>query len=456
MRRVCARKLWSGEFAAFITGANLVLEYVISNAAVARTFTAYFASLLGLSPDTWLLKVPALFSDGFYFLDFPAFAIVCLLTLCISYSTKRSSILNLAITFGHVLLIMVVVIAGIVNGKLKNLVTAGTPDNKAGFLPFGVEGIFDGAAIVYFSFIGFDAVTTMAEEVKSPSRNLPIGIVGSVLTVTVLYASMAAALCMLLPYDKIDARAPFSSALKSMAEWRWLAIIVQLGACLGIVTSLLVAMLGQARYLCAIARSHLIPSWLAKVDDKSSTPLRSSIVLGIVTGMCALIVDTSVLLDLISIGTLFVFYMVSNALIFKRYVRRGVTNAAPTTAFLVAVTILSVAFLGFWRTGSCRFCHAVELSCCGVALLASTSAFSLLVPEVASSSRWQAPGMPWLAVLSIFVNVVLAGSLGPKAFLRFAAWSVMAVLFYVAYGVHSAHDAEEACERVPPVRSNGC
>ncbi|MCO5551188.1 hypothetical protein L7F22_004686 [Adiantum nelumboides] len=435
-----------GEFAAFITGANLVVEYVISNAAVARTFTAYLASLLGYAPDTWLLKVPALFSHGFYFLDFPALLLVILLTLSICYSTRSSSQLNLAMTVGHVVLIAVVVAAGVVNGKVQNLVSAGSPDKRRGFLPFGVDGVFDGAAIVYFSFIGFDAVSTMAEEVKHPARNLPIGIAGSVLLVTVLYSAMAAALCMLLPYDQIDMKAPFSSALKGVVvQWRWVAGIVQVGACLGILTSLLVAMLGQARYLCAIARSRLIPSWLAKVDDNSSTPLRSSLVLGVVTGMCALVVDTWVLLDLISIGTLFVFYMVANALIFRKHVRAGVTNPAPTAAFLAATTALSLSFLAFWQMRSCHLCRTIGLPCSFAALLASTSAFAALVPPVDRPVvlSWQAPCMPWLAVLSIFVNVFLAGSLGPLAFCRFGAWSLLALLFYVGYGVHSAHDAEE-------------
>ncbi|KAI5084354.1 hypothetical protein GOP47_0000523 [Adiantum capillus-veneris] len=436
-----------GEFAAFITGANLVLEYVISNAAVARTFTAYLASLLGYAPDTWLFKVPALFSDGFYFLDFPALLLVSLLTLSICYSTKRSSHLNMAMTVGHLALIMLVVAAGVVNGKVQNLVSAGSPDKRGGFLPFGVDGIFDGAAIVYFSFIGFDAVSTMAEEVQNPARNLPIGIAGSVLLVTVLYSAMAAALCMLLPYDKIDIKAPFSSAIKGVVvQWRWVAGMVQVGACLGILTSLLVAMLGQARYLCAIARSRLIPSWLAKVDDSSSTPLRSSLVLGMVTGLCALVVDTSVLLDLISIGTLFVFYMVANALIFRKHVRAGVTNPAPTAAFLASSTAFSLSFLAFWQIRSCHLCRTIGLSCSFAALLASTSAFAALVPPVdrPTAPSWQAPCMPWLAVLSIFVNVFLAGSLGPLAFCRFGAWSLLALLFYVGYGVHSAHDAEEA------------
>lgn len=447
-----------GEFAAFITGANLVLEYVISNAAVARTFTAYLASLLGYAPDTWLFKVPALFSDGFYFLDFPALALVSLLTLSICYSTKRSSNLNMAMTVGHVALIVLVVAAGVVNGNVHNLVSAGSPDKRGGFLPFGVDGVFDGAAIVYFSFIGFDAVSTMAEEVKHPARNLPIGIAGSVLLVTILYSAMAAALCMLLPYDKIDIKAPFSSALKGVAvQWRWVASMVQVGACLGILTSLLVAMLGQARYLCAIARSRLIPSWLAKVDDTSSTPLRSSIVLGLVTGMCALVVDTSVLLDLISIGTLFVFYMVSNALIFRKHVHTGVTNPLPTAAFLVSTTVLSLAFLSFWRMTICHLCRTIGLSCSFAALLASTSAFTSLVPPVDRpvALSWQAPCMPWLAVLSIFVNVFLAGSLGPQAFCRFGAWSLLALLFYVGYGVHSAHDAEEESISALPLHGGG-
>lgn len=435
-----------GEFPAYITGANLLLEYVISNAAVARTFTSYLATVFHYDGASWCLKVPG-FLEGFV-LDFPAAGLVLLLTLCICCSTKRSSSLNITITLLHLALILFIVVAGFVNGKPSNFINSSNPSIEAGFIPFGVHGIFDGAAVVYFSFIGYDAVSTMGEEVKHPSRNMPIGIVGSVVLVTLIYCSMAAALTMLLPYDEIDVKAPFSSAFKTVVGWSWASSVVGVGACLGIVTSLLVAMLGQARYLCVIGRSHLIPSWLAKVEDASGTPVRSSVILGLLTAFIALLLDSSILMDLISIGTLFVFYMVANALIFRRHVTVGVTNALPTTAFLVSASALSLGFVAFWRMGSGHACRTVGLTVCGGGLLVATSAFRAFVPSVNRPPiSWRAPLMPWLAVLSVFLNVFLAGSLNMQAYSRFGTWSLLALLFYVGYGVHSAHDAEEVSLR---------
>ncbi|MQM05935.1 hypothetical protein Taro_038756 [Colocasia esculenta] len=167
-----------GEFAAFLTGANLVMEYVFSNAAVARSFTA----------------------------------------------TKESSLLNLVLTTIHLLFILFIIVVGFWRGHPRNLTHPADPSHHpGGFLPFGASGVFNGAAMVYLSYIGYDAVSTMAEEVKNPARDIPVGVSGSVALVTVLYCLMAASMSMLVPYDAMDPEAPFSSAFQGSDGWRWVS-----------------------------------------------------------------------------------------------------------------------------------------------------------------------------------------------------------------------------------------
>ncbi|XP_055822220.1 cationic amino acid transporter 6, chloroplastic-like [Solanum dulcamara] len=302
-----------GEFVGYFAGANILMEYVLSNAAVSRSFTEYLSCAFGRNdPNSWRIHVHGLM-QGYNMLDLPAVALIIVLTICLCHSTKESSMLNLIMTVFHVVFFGFIIIAGFCNGKVENLIKPG------GIAPYGVRGIVDGAAIVYFSYIGYDTVSTMAEEIRNPSKTLPVGIVGSVLIVSVLYCLMALSLCLLQPYNMIPEGASFSAVFELMG-WKWASNVVGAGASLGIVASQLVAMLGQARYLCVIGRARLVPSWLAKVHPTTGTPLNATIVLGICQASIALFTELNIVIEMISIGTLLVFYLVSNALIYRRYV----------------------------------------------------------------------------------------------------------------------------------------
>ncbi|KAK6144226.1 hypothetical protein DH2020_021046 [Rehmannia glutinosa] len=269
-----------GEFFAFITGANLIIDYVLSNAAVARGFTAYLGTALGLSNHTHLRFTIHGLPKGYNEMDLIAVAVVLLLTLVICYSTKESSWVNMVLTLLHILFIVFVIVMGFSRGEWKNFTEPANPKNAGGFFPFGVSGVFNGAAMVYLSYIGYDAVSTMAEEVRNPVKDIPIGVSGSVILVTVLYCLMAASMSALLPYDMIDAEAPFSGAFKEgSSRWRWVSNMIGVGASFGILTSLLVAMLGQARYMCVIGRSCVVPSWFARIHPSTSTPVNASVFL---------------------------------------------------------------------------------------------------------------------------------------------------------------------------------
>ncbi|KAJ4954991.1 hypothetical protein NE237_011774 [Protea cynaroides] len=421
-----------GEFVGYFAGANILMEYVLSNAAIARSFTEYLSITFGATdPNSWRVEVGGL-AKGYNRLDFTAVAIVLLLTICLCYSTKESSILNLVMTVCHVIFFGLIIISGFFNGKVENL------SHPRGLAPFGVRGVLDGAAIVYFSYIGYDSVSTLAEEIKNPSRALPVGIMGSVLTVSVLYCLMAVSLCVIIPYNEIS-DAAFTSAYQKMPGWKWMSIVVGVGASLGIVASLLVAMMGQARYLCVIGRARLVPVWLAKVHPSTGTPMNATLFLGICTASIALFTDLDIVLEMISIGTLLVFYLIGNALIFRRYVVDGTNHQLHTLLFLLLLSTTSVGFSLSWK-------FKVQwwgLAILGGLVITMTAFFHYMAPCSRRPTQWSVPFMPWPAAVSIFLNVFLMTTLKKIAFERFGIWACVVTLFYVLYGVHSTYCAEE-------------
>ncbi|KAJ6358124.1 hypothetical protein OIU78_005871 [Salix suchowensis] len=480
-----------GEFAAFLTGANLVMDYVLSNAAVARSFTAYLGSAIGISTSKWRLVVRGL-PDGFNEIDVFAVLVVLVITLIICYSTRESSLVNMVLTALHILFIGFVILMGFWKGDWKNFTEPANPENPSGFFPYGAP-----------------------EEVHNPVKNIPIGVSGSVIIVTVLYCLMAASMSMLLPYDMIDADAPFSAAFRGKSGgWKWVSNVMGMGASLGILTSLLVAMVGQARYMCVIGRSSVIPAWFARVHPKTSTPVNASVFLvckigqmfcpvrdrgkvhskvslmgkplrgtsalsrcildpseldgpslsqigmpllcrkkchcshrvefseRIFTAAIALFTDLNVLLDLVSIGTLFVFYMVANAVVYRRYVAIGTTNPWPTLAFLCSFSFTSILFTLIWHFMPQGKGKALMLGACAVIAIAITQLFRCLVPQARKPEFWGVPLMPWIPCVSIFLNIFLLGSLGGPSYVRFVFFSALAVLVYVLYSVHASFDAE--------------
>ncbi|KAL6903407.1 hypothetical protein ACP4OV_004220 [Aristida adscensionis] len=432
-----------GEFVGFFGGANILMEYVLSNAAVARSFTDYLASTFGVTePNAWRIVVDGI-AEGYNALDLPAVALILLLTVCLCYSTKESSMLNNVITVFHLLFFVFIVAAGLRNGSARNLV------RPHGLFPYGARGVLDGAAVVYFSYIGYDSASTMAEEIRDPARALPAGIAGSVLAVSALYCLMSIALCAMLPYTEISEEAPFSSAFREKAGWRWAGGVVGAGASLGIVASLLVAMLGQARYLCVIARARLVPSWLAKVHPSTGTPMNATLFLdhyagpGLCTASIALFTELQIVFEMISIGTLLVFYLVANALIYQRYAKLGVNKPLHVLLFLFLLTLSSLGFSisrkidGWW----CQW----GLALFGAFSIAITTVFHCKARHdvTAPPSEWSVPMMPWPAAASVFLNVFLMTTLKVRSYQRFGIWSLVIIIFYVCYGVHSTYTAEE-------------
>ncbi|KAI7733426.1 hypothetical protein M8C21_003580 [Ambrosia artemisiifolia] len=429
-----------GEFTAFLVGANLVLDYVLSNAAAARSFTTYFGIAIGVSAESkWRITVSFL-PNGFNQIDIIAVLIILILTLIICYS----SVLNMILTAVHILFILFVIMMGFWKGDMKNFTEPSDPKHPGGFFPFGAPGVFNGAALVYVSYIGYDAVSTLAEEVKNPVTDIPIGVSGSVILVTVLYCFMAASMSMLLPYDLIDPNSPFTGAFdENLDGFNWVSNVIGVGASFGILTSLLVAMLGQARYICVIGRSGVVPTWFARVHAKTSTPVNASVFLGIFTAIIALFTELDVLLNLVSIGTLFVFLMVSNAVIYRRYVSVETMSPWPTLSFLLSFSLTCIMFTLLWWLGPPGKPKGYMVASCFVVAVGLVKLFIHMVPQARKPDFWGVPLMPWIPCISIFLNIFLLGNIDAASYVRFGFFSGIIVLVYVLYSVHSSFDAEE-------------
>ena len=306
-----------GEIFAWIIGWDLILEYVVSNVVVAIGFSAYTKAQLasfGLNlPDRWSTPVwETGHWTGSYF-NIPAFLIIFILTVLLVRGVRESAETNnimVAVKIGAILIFLMV------GGALVN------PSNWRPFAPSGLGGIVTGGAIVFFTYIGFDSVSTAAEEAKNPQRDLPIGIIGSLIVCTVLYIGVSIVLLGMMKYTTFvsgdAAEAPVAYALQALGANRWSRSIIVIGALTGMISSLLVFQYGQARIWYAMSRDRLFPALFSAVHPRFKTPHLSTWIAGFAVGIPAGIFAISDAADLSNIGTLFAFVLVSLGVIILR------------------------------------------------------------------------------------------------------------------------------------------
>ncbi|CAA2968831.1 cationic amino acid transporter 1-like [Olea europaea subsp. europaea] len=398
-----------GDFMAFIAAGNILLEYIIGGAAVARAWTSYFATLCSRMPSDFRITVHQL-SEGYNELDPIAVGIIAIVSVIVVLSTKGSSRLNYVATIVHIIVILFIIICGLIKADTTNY----TP-----FMPFGPRGIFAASAVLFFAYVGFDAVSTMAEETKNPAKDIPIGLVGSMVITTTIYCLMAVTLCLMQPYQTIDPDAPFSRAFEAVG-WGWAQYIVAAGALKGMTSVLLVSAVGQARYLTHIARTHMMPPWFAKVDTKTGTPVNATIVMLAATAVIAFFTDLGILSNLLSISTLIIFMLVSVALLVRRYYVSGETtveNRNKLIVFLLLIIGSSIAIAAYWGTsesGWIAYCVLAPI------WFLSTLELWIFVPQARIPKLWGIPLVPWLPSTSIAINIFLLGSIDKKSFIRFA------------------------------------
>ncbi len=307
-----------GELIAWIIGWDLILEYAVSNVAVAVGFGGYFKAQLesfGVHiPDKW--STPVFTPEGWshsYF-NFPAFLIVFVLTVLLVRGIRESSRANNIMVMVKIAAIFLFLIVG---GMLVK------PANWHPFAPTGFPGIMAGGAIIFFTYIGFDSVSTAAEEASNPQKDIPFGIIASLIICTILYIGVALVLLGMMPYSTFSAAgeasdAPVKFALRTLGANQWFQAAIVIGALMGMISSLLVFQYGQTRIWFAMSRDGLLPKLFSSLHPRFKTPHWSTWIAGLVVGLPAGFVDIGEAADLSNIGTLFAFLLVSLGVIFLR------------------------------------------------------------------------------------------------------------------------------------------
>ena len=394
-----------GELIAWIIGWDLILEYAVSAATVTHGASAYFQNLIGIFkiklPDA-LSQAPFNFdpmtghwvSTGTW-LDLPAVVVTAIATVILVIGIRESARFNTAMVVLKVVIVIFVIVTGVSYIKAQNW-TPFAPYGFSGLNFFGKTilghertgqpvGMLAGAAIIFFAYIGFDSVSTHAEEARNPRRDVPIGIISSLVICTVLYMGVTAVLTGMVPYDKLDVNAPVASAFKE-AGLTWAQFLISLGAVCGIASVALVTMLSQARIFLAMSRDGLLPQFFGAVHHRFRTPWKATLITGLFVGSTAAMLPIDVLLNLVNIGTLLAFAIVCAAVLVMR------------------------------RT------H----------------------PE--AKRPFRAPLVPLVPILGIGACALLMFSLPVVNWLRLAGWLVIGFLVYFGYGRRNSHLSRRLAE----------
>ncbi|CAE6808608.1 amino acid permease [Paraburkholderia domus] len=383
-----------GELFAWIIGWDLILEYAMGAATVAVGWSGYIVSLLhnvGINIPPTMAAAPGTtvkLADGSMVagvVNLPAVFIIAVLTTLLVLGTKESARLNNIM----VAIKLTVVVAFIAIGAFFVHPTNWhpfIPQNTGEFGNFGVSGILRGSAVVFFAFIGFDAVSTAAQEARKPQIDMPIGILGSLVICTVLYIAVAGVLTGLVPYAELNVPDPIAKGVDVIGV-TWFSVLIKIGALTGLTTVILVLLYGQSRIFFTMSQDGLLPHLFARVHPRLQTPHLSQMMIGTIVAIVAAFTPINVLGEMVSIGTLFAFILVCGAVI---YLRRSDADAA---------------------------------------------------------RPFRAPGVPVIPILGILFCLLLMAGLPLITWLRLFVWLVIGLVIYGIYGRN--HSRLRHPERAP-------
>uniref|UniRef100_A0A673MWX6 High affinity cationic amino acid transporter 1-like n=1 Tax=Sinocyclocheilus rhinocerous TaxID=307959 RepID=A0A673MWX6_9TELE len=511
-----------GELWAFITGWNLILSYIIGTSSVARAWSATFDELIGKHIENFCrlhmsMKAPGVLAE---YPDMFAVLIILTLTALLAFGVKESAMVNKVFTCINVLVLMFVVVSGLIKGTLKNWIKKETGESMSqlcsnkrlgvgGFMPFGFSGVLSGAATCFYAFVGFDCIATTGEEVKNPQRAIPIGIVASLLICFVAYFGVSAALTMMMPYYMLDKNSPLPVAFKYVG-WEGATYAVAVGSLCALSTSLLGSMFPMPRVIWAMAEDGLLFKFLANISEKSKTPIMATVTSGIVAAVMAFLFDLKDLVDLMSIGTLLAYTLVAACVLVLRYqpeqpsvnvqyqrascqeeteadsINESSAGFLPGSQDLCTLSNLlspkneepsrlsgftvniCTSVLGVLVCVFCVVAVQGGFQIWALTVLASLAVVCFIItmliwrqPESKTKLSFKVPLLPFLPVLSMFINVYLMMQLDAGTWMRFAIWMAIGFVIYFGYGIWHSTEAAlasnniEAINTFKPTMTNG-
>ncbi|SFC41476.1 basic amino acid/polyamine antiporter, APA family [Flexibacter flexilis DSM 6793] len=349
-----------GEFIAWIIGWDLILEYLFGASTVAVGWSGYVVSFL----KDWGVTVPQAISSAPFAYDtatgqwsstgaivnFPAVFIILVMTALLVTGIKESANFNNVIVFVKVVVILLFIAFGISYVVPENWHPF-IPENQGEFGHFGWSGVFRAAGVIFFAYVGFDAVSTAAQEAKNPQKDMPWAILGSLAVCTVIYVLVGLVMTGIVSYPKLNDAAPVAVAVNTAGEgMNWLRTPIKIGAIAGLSSVVLVMLMGQPRIFFAMSRDGLLPASFSKVHPKYQTPYVTTIISGSVAALVAGLFPINILGELVSIGTLLAFVIVCGGILVLRYKRPDINRPFKTPLFPVLPILGILSSLGVMAT----------------------------------------------------------------------------------------------------------
>ncbi|XP_068634493.1 cationic amino acid transporter 9, chloroplastic isoform X2 [Aristolochia californica] len=427
------------ELTAFLVFAQLMFDYHIGAASIARSLASYLITIVELFPvfkghiPSWIGHGKEV--GGFLSINALAPILLVLLTIILCRGVGESSVVNSIMTVTKVLIVVFVIFAGAFEVEVSNW---------SPFAPNGFQAVVTGATVVFFAYVGFDAVANSAEESKRPQQDLPIGILGSLLLCAILYIAVCLVITGMVPYKLLGEDAPLSEAFTAKGM-KYVTILISIGAVAGLTTTLLVGLYVQSRLYLGIGRDGLLPAFFSQVDSKRHTPICSQIWVGFVAIIMAALLNVHELSHILSVGSLTGYSVVSASVIVLRWKDRAVDRVSGSwiSMWHEGVTcLIGISLCGF----ACGLCYRY-----GAPFVFSVVALLLAVLAIIAlhfrklyvdPPGFVCPGVPFLPSVSIFFNIFLFAQLHEEAWIRFVILSIITIGIYAFYGQHHAHPVD--------------